>query len=140
MFQTLPDAIDCNRGRFFQRITVGARADSGKADGADTVFLGQVQAGAVTIRQLLGFTVLPVVINRANRMKNVLGRQRSRARGYGASGGTSAGNFADFVQLPLNGGTARPMDGSIHSAPGPQTPIRGIDHSIDADLGDIADH
>src|SRR5579883_1755819 len=88
-----------NRGGFFQRVAIDARADGRKTDGRDVALSGKLQALSVTGCQQFRLAVMAVPVDRAYSVKYVLRGQLAGSGCDRASGRTTADAGADRVQL-----------------------------------------
>ena len=139
LIQMLGDGFQGDLGGVLHRVTVDTSADGRKAYGARAAFFGKVETGAVAAGKLAGFAVLPAAIDRTNGVENVMGRKGARTSHDGAAGGTSAGPFANLIELAHDGGAAGAVDRAIDAPTSAESGIGGVSDRIDADFGDIAD-
>src|SRR5689334_14453776 len=117
----LGDRIERYGGCFFYRISVHTRANSRKADCADTMLLSQFEASPIAAGKMRRLAVLAIAIDRTHGVKNMLGRQRSGRRHDSVPSGATSRGSANVVQLAHNGWAACTVNCSIHASSAAET-------------------
>lgn len=115
------------------RKTVDAGADGREGDGASLVFAGEREATSITTGQQLVFIVAPAMPDRADGVKDPLGRKAVTGSRLGVAGRAAVQLFTGRQQI----GPSSAVYGAVDSATTEEGSIRRVDNGVDGKLCDV---
>ena len=120
-----------------RRIAIDTRRDKREGDACNPQSSRLVKCRAISAAQQALLAMVAIYPARPHRMNNPTRGQIKTPRHHGAARGARSNLTARRLQLPIARGGE---DGAAHAAARKQALVRGVNHSVNVQAGDIGSH